>query len=253
MTIKVGFLKSETQTIIKKIDLSKKVVESYIITSQEIKKEPLHLLFFESESSGEQLAHYISDEEKFYPILEISSVGMTLEQFENSNYDQILDIFTKINTRWILSRNIQTVEKIYPTINYMRDLWVSDRNSFFEELWFILKTNLGTQNLNIVFNDLKMPSDKQKEKGEKPKLCHSFVKGEKVPQIFEGTDAEEKLMKEYKNEFADIFNITEYNADSGQLVFCANIDKSPVLIMAQLPSLNQLQRSLLISLFTGLQ
>ena len=98
-----------------------------------------------------------------------------------------------------------------------------------------------------------MPTAAAKEKGEKPVLCQSFVQGEKVPQIFEGTDAEEKLMKEYKNEFNEGFNITEYNSDSGQLVFCANIEKSPILVMAELSSLNQLQRSILAGYFNGLQ
>ena len=119
-------------------------------------------------------------------------------------------------------------------------------------MWFFIKTNLATLELTIVFNDLKEPTEKQVEKGDKPKLCHSFVKGSKLPQIFDGTEAQDKLMSEYEREFTEAFNITEYNSELGQLVFCSSIEKSPILVMAELSSFNQVQKSVLISLFSGL-
>lgn len=253
MTIKVGFLKSESQTLVKSLDKMNKSIEGHTVDSEEIKKEALNLLFFENNEMAEELGQFIRDEDKFYPILDSSSVSLDYQKFDSLNYQELLDIFEKINTRWILAKNIQSVENLYPTVTYLKETWVNDRNSFFEELWFFLKTNLGTTKLTIVFNDLKMPTAAAKEKGEKPVLCHSYVEGRKVPQIFEGTDAQEKLMLEYKNDFNENFNITEYNSDSGQLVFCANIEKSPILVLAELGSLNQLQRSILAGVFTGLQ
>lgn len=253
MTIKVGFLKSESQTLVKSFDRGSKEVNSYTINSEEIKKEPLNLLFFQGEETAQELGQFIKDEHKFYPILDSSSVGLNIDSFDSLGVEGLNNVFEKINHRWLLSKNIQTVESMFTTITYLKDLWINDRNAFFEELWFAIRTNLGTTQLRIIFNDLKMPTAAAKEKGEKPVLCQSFVQGEKVPQIFEGTDAEEKLMKEYKNEFNEGFNITEYNSDSGQLVFCANIEKSPILVMAELSSLNQLQRSILAGFFNGLQ
>ena len=70
-------------------------------------------------------------------------------------------------------------------------LLTNDRNAFFEELWFILKTNLATHELNIIFHDLKEPTEKQKEKGAKSQLCYSFVSGKKTPQIFDGKEKED--------------------------------------------------------------
>ena len=61
------------------------------------------------------------------------------------------------------------------------------------------------------------------------------------------------LMAEYESEFSEIFNITEYNAEKGHLVACIKIDLSPILLMGKLPAFNQLQQSILIALFTGLQ
>jgi hypothetical protein len=253
MIIRVGFVMSEAQTSIKSLNTQTKEVTSVTIDSPQIRGEALNLLLFENADAVLSLAILFQDEEKFYPIIDGSSLEMDQASFDAMSYDQIMVNFIKINTRWILSKNIQTIESIYPTINYLKDLWVNDRNSFFEELWFILKTNLGTSSLNIIFNDLKEPTEKQKDKGDKNKLCHSFVKGEKVPQIFDGTEAESKLMQDYDREFNEVFNITEYNADQGNLVFCSNIEKSPILVMANLNSFNQLQRSVLIALFSGLQ
>lgn len=253
MTIKVGFLKSESQTLVKSFDISSNEVNSYTIDSDSIKKEPLNLLFFQNNEVAQELSQYIKDEHKFYPILDSSSVGVTLESFDSLTRAELNEVFGKVNTRWLLSKNIETIESLHELITHLKDLWKNDRNAFFEELWFALRSNLGTTELNIIFNDLKMPTAAAKEKGEKPVLCQSFVKGEKIPQIYDGTKAEEKLLSDYKNELNEVFNITEYNADQGQLVFCASIEKSPILVMAQLNSLNQLQRSIVAGIFNGLQ
>ena len=77
-------------------------------------------------------------------------------------------------------------------------------------------TNLATTNLNIIFHDLKEPTEKQAEKGEKPRLCFSYVQGTKVPHLFEGKAKEEVLMKEYESEFSDVFTITDFSVEKGQ-------------------------------------
>ena len=253
MIIRVGFVMSEAQTSIKSLNTQTKEVTSVTIDSPLIRGEALNLLLFQNADTVSNLASLFQDEEKFYPIIDATSLEIDQAAFDAMSYDQVIATYIRINTRWILSRNIETIESIYPTINYLKDLWLNDRNAFFEELWFIVKTNLGTSSLNIIFNDLKEPTEKQKEKGDKNKLCHSFVKGEKLPQIFDGTEVESKLMQDYEREFNEAFNITEYNAENGNLVFCTNIEKSPILVMANLNTFNQLQRSVLIAIFSGLQ
>ena len=63
---------------------------------------------------------------------------------------------------------------------------------------------------------------------------------------------DEAVLKHYEKDFGNIFEITDYNKDKGQLVICATIKKSPVLIMANIYQLTRLQKSVLISLFQGL-
>ena len=60
-------------------------------------------------------------------------------------------------------------------------------------------------------------------------------------------------MKDYDKDFNDVFSVTEFDSDQGHLVATARIELSPLLIMAKLNTFNQLQQSILIALFTGLQ
>ena len=253
MTIKIGFLKSSNQVALKTIDRANKTADSIIFDIVELRDQDLNLLLLDQNDDVSELQNLLDDESKYYPVVAGNSLGVEKDIFEDLNADELLDIYARVNARWILNNNIKTIEQVYSLITYLKDLWVNDRNSFFEELWFILKTNLATHELSLIFNDVKEPSDKQKEKGEKPKLCHSFVKGAKSPQIFDGTEKEDKIMADYEKDFNDVFSITEFDSNSGHLIATSKIDLSPILMMAKLNTFNQLQQSILIALFSGLQ
>lgn len=253
MGIKIGFVKSINQIILKDIDKANRSADSIIFDSVELKDKELNLLLFDESDELEGLENTFKEEGKYYPVTSANPLGLEKEVFEQLGADELLDVYSRVNARWILNNNIKTIEQVYSLITYLRDMWVNDRNSFFEELWFILKTNLATHELTMIFNDVKEPSEKQKEKGEKPKLCHSFVSGSKYPQIFDGSDKEDKIMADYEKDFVDMFNITEFDSNTGHLIATAKVDLSPILIMAKLNTFNQLQQSILIALFSGLQ
>ena len=254
MGIKVGFIRSASQVILKELDMESKSVESHLFDITELKDKNLNFLMFDSQKTeeNESIQDILNDEGKFYPVTPANSFGVNKDNFESLDFDTTIDLYSKVNARWILNNNIKTIEQTYSLITYLRDLWINDRNSFFEELWFILKTNLATHELNIIFHDLKEPSEKQKEKGVKPELCYSYVKGQKTPQIFDGKDTEAKVMADYEKDFSDQFSITEFDLDKGHLVATSRINLSPILIMAKLKTFNQLQQSILIGLFSGL-
>ena len=130
----------------------------------------------------------------------------------------------------------------------MLGLWPNDRSGFFEELWFILKTNLGASNLKLIYNDMI----KSKNEHEKNKLVKVKVQGERYPELVSCDEMDERVLKSYEKDFGNIFDITDYNKEKGQLVICANIKKSPVLIMANIYQFTRLQKALLSSLFEGL-
>ncbi|MFT6630870.1 MAG: hypothetical protein ACJAS4_000814 [Bacteriovoracaceae bacterium] len=253
MLLKIATIISENNVNLKEINLKDGSVSSKRIDTIAFVDENLDLLLYDDVDDLTSLTQTLEKELKFYPIAPLQSAQIDKDTFNELNAEELLAIYEKVSARWILNNNIKTIEQLYPTISYLKDLWIKDRNTFFEELWFILKTNLASTDLNIIFHDLKEPTEKQVEKGEKPKLCYSYVKGQKVPNLFEGKDKEALLMKEYDAEFCQFFNITEYSKEKKQFIACAKIDLSPVLIMARINNFNQLQQSILISLFTGLQ
>lgn len=253
MSLQIALLTAAGQLNIKALNMSEKTFESKIVDSIGLKEDKLGLLVLEESDLISSMQELFDDENKFYPIVSAKSIAIDANSFESMDYEALISLYHKISTRWILNNNIKTIETLYPTVSYLKNLWISDRNSFFDELWFLIKTNLATTNLTIIFNDLKEPTEKQKEKGDKPSLSLSYLQGKKLPNLFAAKDPQKALMAEYENEFSEMFNITEYNRSKGQLVACAKIGLSPVLIMAELPNFNQLQQSILVSLFTGLQ
>ena len=249
----VAFAQNDNTALLFDIDMTKQEVSHRRIDTAAIIDEKVNLLLYSEETESQDVMHLMKKELKFYPIFPVQSFNLDLTSIKNLDYKQLVELYDKASSRWVLANNLKTVEEIYPTVEYMKTLWIKDRNSFFEELWFFVKSNLATHSLNIIFHDLKEPSTKQQEKGEKPKLCYSYVKGDKIPHLFEGKTPEELLMKEYEAEFNQSFQITEYQQEKSQLIACAKIELSPILIMAEIKSINHLQQSILQALFTGLQ
>lgn len=250
MGIKLGYLKSENQFLVTEFDKNTQSLNKKTIDVVEIKETPLNLLLIDENLNQESLVGILEGEKKFYPILEAKSLGIDLSHFDTLSADDCADIYSKVNSRWTLNNNIKTIEEVYNTITHLRNLWFNDRNAFFEELWFLVKNNLGTQGLTIIFNDLKEPENKEKDK---PSLVHSFVTGDKLPNIFEGTPRESELMASYAKDFNNSFEITELDLTKGRLVATCQIGLSPILMMAELSSFTQLQKSLMTALFSGLQ
>ncbi|MBD65064.1 MAG: hypothetical protein CME62_07645 [Halobacteriovoraceae bacterium] len=252
MQINIGLLNAENQVHIKSLNTQTHLIDHKVVTHSDIPSEEFNLLFFEPSVDLEPVQNLLSNEQKAYPVLDLASVELDEEQFKSLDFNQTHEVFSKVFERWILAKNLSAVESLYADTNELRKLWDKNRDQFFKKLWSFIKLNLGTLNLRIIYNDITELTPEQTEKGEKPKLIHSLIAGSKTFEVSKGSDVEEKLMQDYKSEFDTHLSITEYNADSGQLVLTATIEKSPVLIMAELKEFNQLQRSIIFSLFKGL-
>jgi hypothetical protein len=252
MIIKVALVISTNQIELKEINLDNDEIISKRLDLIGMEDQQINLVLFDESDELDSALGLLKKENKFYPVTSLQALNLSKDSFTQLNATEINTTFQTATQRWILNNNINTIENLYPTINRLKDLWIKDRNSFFEDFWFLIKTNLASTELNIIFHDLKEPTEKQVEKGDKPKLCYSYVQGTRIANLFEGKDKESMLMQEYASEFNDIFNITEYNTERGQLIICAKYELSPILVLAKAPSFNQLQKSLLKSLFLGL-
>lgn len=221
---------------------------SKIIDLAEARQHAIQGYIFAEDLKNEDFLSGLESEVKFYPIRSHSEFNLTLDSFENLDYNDAKKIFDKMRENWILQNNISLVEEIFKVRNHLLGLWPNDRSGFFEELWFILKTNLGASSLKLIYNDLI----KSKQEHEKNKLIKVKVQGDRYPELASCDELDEHVLKSYEKEFGNIFEITDYNKEKGQLVICANIKKSPVLIMANVYQLTRLQKSIVSSLFEGL-
>jgi hypothetical protein len=221
---------------------------SKVIDLAEAKQYPIQGYLFSEDLKSDDFMSGLENELKFYPIRSSNEFNLTVDQFEKISYDDAKKIFDRMRDNWILQNNISLIEEIFKVRNHLLGLWPNDRSGFFEELWFLLKSNLGATNLKLIYNDMI----KSKNEHEKNKLVKVKVLGDRYPELTSCDAMDEAVLKSYEKEFGNLFEITDYNKDKGQLVICCNIKKSPVLIMANVYQLTRLQKSLLSSLFEGL-
>lgn len=255
MIVSVGFIRSSSQAVIRELNWTQNSFENKIIDVTDLPDQNLQALFIGDNEHFNSLVGLLEKEKAFYPIVDAQHEGLSLGQFENMGAQQFKDLYTKIQTRWTMTQNFNSVESIAKITAHFKELWKRDRLSFFEELWYWMKRNLAATDLSIIFNDVvhSMEKDENNEKKERPKLVHTLLSGSKKANFVTGAAKEKELMQTYLDKFHDVFEVTEFSPQKGQFVATAQIDRSPMIFMARTTQLNQLQRSLLAGLFNGLQ
>lgn len=247
MDFSLAYLKNSEQFVLKSFSPDSKS-QSKIINFDDLKLEKVDGLIFDKELKSEDCESIFESEHKFYPVRSCGDLNIDANQFENLDHDNARIIFDKIRENWILQNNLNLMEEIFKTQKHLLNLFPNDRSGFFEELWFILKVNLGAKNLKLFYNDLI----KAKSEHEKNKLVKIKIVGSRYPEPTSIDDADELVLKHYEKDFGQIFDVTDYNKEKGQLVICATIKKTPVLIMANIFQFTRIQKALLTSLFEGL-
>jgi hypothetical protein len=255
MIISLGFVRSGSQVLIKELNWQQNSLESKIIDVTDLPDQNLQALFIQDNEHFSSLVNILEKEKAFYPILDANSENMSISSFESMPAQQFKDVYMKVLSRWTMHQNFSSLENIWKITNHFRDLWKKDRITFFEELWYWMKRNIGATDLTILFNDVVSTEEKDEnnEKKERPKLTQSLLSGAKKANFQQGSAKEKELMQSYLDKFHDVFEVTEFNAPKGQFVATAQIERSPIIFMARTTQLNQLQRTLLAALFNGLQ
>lgn len=248
MQFNVGFIKSENQFLLKTFN-TEADDQGKILDLAEIKSADIQALFYESNLiESEELKSALLEDSKYFPIRSSEEVDVNFDNFEKLDFSSAKTIFSKVHDNWLLQNNVTLVEELFKVINHLNGLWPNDRTTFFEELWFILKSNLGAKSLRIIFNDIQMG----KKEHEKNKLIQVKIEGDRVPNPVEGGELEAKIMKNYEKDFHQTFDVIEYDEQKGQLVMTGTIKKSPVVVMAEVYELNRMQKAIIGSLFEGL-
>ena len=255
MIISIGFVRSASQVLIKELDWTQNSLDSRLIDVTDLPDFNLQALFIHDNEHFNSMVGLLEKEKAFYPILDAKDESLEYTAFENLPAQAFKDLYLKVLNRWTMHQNFNSLENIWSITNHFRDLWKKDRLSYFEEMFYWIKRNIGAVDLTIIFNDVikSEEKDENNEKKERPKLVQSLLSGTKKGNFHQGGTKEKELMQSYLDKFHDVFEITEFQATKGQFVATAQIERSPMIFMARVPQLNQLQRSLLTALFNGLQ
>jgi hypothetical protein len=255
MIISLGFVRSSSQVLLKELDWAQNSLATKIIDVTDLPDQNLQGLFVEDNEHFSSLVSLLEKEKAHYPIVDARDESLGLAAFEALPAQQFKDLYLKLSNRWTLHQNFSSVENAWKLTNHFRDLWKKDRISFFEELWYWMKRNLGATDLSIIFNDVVSAEEKDEnnEKKERPKLTQALLSGAKKANFTLGTPREKELMQTYLEKFHDVFEVTEFNAAKGQFVATAQIERSPIIFIARTAQLNQLQRTVLAGIFNGMQ
>jgi hypothetical protein len=248
MQFSLGYLKNDKQILIRNFGKDQ-LDKGRILDLEEIKNEHLQGFIYNESQISEENRSVLSEQMKFFPVRNGEDLNLSLEQFEDIGTETAQDLFSKINDSWLLSNNIGLLEELFKVVAHLKSLWPNDRTTFFEELWFVVKSNIGASSLKIIYNDIQM----SKKEHEKNKLVRGVVNGEKNPIPTPATEPEEALMNHYEKDFQNVFEITEYDPHKGEIIITSTINNSPILLMAKINRLSRMQKALLGTLFEGLQ
>lgn len=247
MNFSIGILKSQQQFIHCKFQQDQGPT-TQILPLEDINDEPLSGFLYKKELLNEEIQAILMKQSELYPIRALEELGTDEESLVKAPFDQAYTLMNKIQNPWVLHNNLSLLDELFSVLTHLNQLWPNERTAFFEELWEILRKNLGTMELKIIFNSI----EKGTKENEKDKLVKAMISGTQKGNPMNGGEIEEQIMKHYESEFHKPFDIVDYKIDKSELVAVATIKKSPVLIMARAPQLTKLQKTLVKALFEGL-
>ena len=248
MQFSLGYLKNDKQFIVREFG-SDQPDKGKILDIEEVKNSHLQGFIYNEAEISEENKALLLEESKFYPIRTGEDLNLNIQEFEDLGPENATNIFSKINDSWLLANNINLLEELFNVIDHLKGLWPNDRTTFFEELWFVVKSNIGASQLKIIYNDIQIG----KKEHEKNKLIRGMVDGQKNPIPTPTTEPEDALMTHYEKEFSSKFEICEYDPHKGEIIMTSTVNTSPILLMAKINRLSRLQKALLGTLFDGLQ
>lgn len=249
MKLRIQYIRSEQQYLERTFDTEALPEKAKIFDLESLHQNPGDLVLFNKDCSDKSLVLSELDKvAKFTTIKEIEDSTLTFEQFESMTAQEAFNQFAKLKDQWCLHNNLQTIEELFSVTTHLKKLFPNDRSTFMEELWFILKRNLGFNTLKVIYNDL----EKAQSENEKDKLVRVQIENIPNPGPVSAGAFGDQLMNHFDRHFGNAFEINSFDANKGELVALATIQKSPVIIMGNVANFTRLQKSLLKAIFTGI-
>ncbi len=188
MIISIGFVRSASQVLIKELDWNQNSLDSKLIDVTDLPDFNLQALFIDDNDHFSSMVSLLEKEKAFYPILDAKDESMSFSHFEALPAQAFKDLYLKVQGRWSMHQNFNSLENIWTITNHFRDLWKKDRLAFFEEMFYWTKRNIGAVDMTIIFNDVikSEEKDENNEKKERPKLVQSLLSGTKKANFLQG-------------------------------------------------------------------
>ncbi len=240
MEVSLGFFDSPDNILIRKFSFNKDFLSEETVGINDLNTCNLDGLILSSTEFNEEMQSFLTEELKFFPISTGQNLSLNFEDFKTLNPLMALSKLSELNGPWVLKNNLFLIEHLFETVSNLKNTLHKDRDAFFCDLWTLLKNNLGAFDLVLYFNDL--------EKG-KNLITKRKISGKRSPDIQNLSDADLKIVETYK-------------ASSGTLIFykekqefLINMDilGSPIILMGRCFNFSPLQKSLIKSLFKGLE
>jgi hypothetical protein len=248
MNLSVAFVKNENQVLYRQFTDNDQ--SSQIFDMEELKQKSLHGLFVPTSlMDSASVLERVEIEAPYSPVRPVQDDFLNEQSFESLGHEDAQDLLEKTFSTWTIQNNLHLLENLFETLNHLKALWPNDRTAFFEEVWNLLKVNLGTTSMTLAYNHMR----KAQKDSEKNQLIRVVIEGERTPNPTENKELGLALFKNYEGQFSQSFEIKSYDATKGELVALGSVNSSPFIIMAKIFNLTSLQRALLKSLFDGLQ
>ncbi|MFZ4712358.1 MAG: hypothetical protein ACOYL6_01485 [Bacteriovoracaceae bacterium] len=248
MQFTLGFLKSAHQVMVKTVNLKEDRSEDKTIDIADIGDENLQILFYPEELENQDVMAVLAPYTKYFPLVKANLYQINEDVFKTLEVPASWKLSKEVMMRVLMKNNINTLREIFPLSTHLKNLWMKDRYAFFHEVWFLLRSNLGSPEVKILFHDVH---EKESET-EKHKLVLSKLEATNRANIEAAKGPEVELFKHYENKFEGRFQVAEYFADKGDLLLLCHIEKSPVMIMVKTFEFNQLQEAILSTLIKSL-
>lgn len=224
-------------------------VEEVLSGADLLAKRAPQIVFLSSELNHDFAQSFRQHFGHAFPIVPDDGPQMTQEDLQELNYESAHQLEKKTLPGWLLLNNLHFIEQLVPLCQFMRTQWEQDPKLFFPELWSFLHANLGPTHMDILFHDLATGEGED----NKENLVLAKIGGASMAQFLSPSLGDQALMEELKSEFEQTCSVIEWEKEQGKLALAANIDKSPILILADIADLNRVQLNLIRGLFIGMQ